>query len=189
MANDNFYGYKRNPNKTKGKYGVDMDFESINPYEFKKGMNCEFADLGTTLREADHDLRIKTTEKVLKKLKENSAYYSYKEHYDTVTRNIQGRKPSFKTFMKEVDGHSMKEVGEKFDNDKMKEIKLRESIKIILRGKLNERVHDYASPLGLRILDLLKSYSLSNEGIPHNSLDDLSDDILDLIDRLGELQN
>ena len=39
MANDNFYGYKRNPKKInfQGARGsVDLNFESINPYEFKK---------------------------------------------------------------------------------------------------------------------------------------------------------
>ena len=45
MANDNFYGYKRNPKKrakaSKSYKGVDMEFESVNPYEFKKGMYCE----------------------------------------------------------------------------------------------------------------------------------------------------
>ena len=51
MANDNFYGYKRDPKKVKTKTGmrgsVDLDFESINPYEFKKGMNAELAKMGT----------------------------------------------------------------------------------------------------------------------------------------------
>jgi len=44
MANDNFYGYKRKDKKrAKGLdyHGVDMEFESVNPYEFKKGMYCE----------------------------------------------------------------------------------------------------------------------------------------------------
>ena len=40
MANDNFYGYKRDHKKVKTNSGmrgsVDLDFESINPYEFKK---------------------------------------------------------------------------------------------------------------------------------------------------------
>ena len=48
MANDNFYGYKRNDKKrSKGldSYGVDMEFESVNPYEFKKGMYCELNKL------------------------------------------------------------------------------------------------------------------------------------------------
>ena len=135
--NDNFYGYKRNPNKTKGKVGVDLEFESVNPYEFKKGMYIELEKLGTTLRESDEDQREKATETVLKNLKDVPAYYSYMEHYETVTRNMD-RKPSFKTFLKELEGHSMKEISEKFTEDKMKEIKLKESIRAEVRNKINE---------------------------------------------------
>jgi len=130
MANDKFYGYNRKPNKVKGNVaGMDPEFESVNPYEFKK--------LGTTLRESDEDQREKATETVLKNLKDVPAYYSYMEHYETVTRNMD-RKPSFKTFLKELEGHSMKEVTEKFTEDKMKEIKLKESIRAEVRNKINE---------------------------------------------------
>jgi len=136
--NDRFYGYKRNPNKTKGNIsGIDPDFESVNPYEFKKGMYTELEKLGTTLRESEEEHREKATETVLKNLKDVPAYYSYMEHYETVTRNMD-RKPSFKTFLKELEGHSMKEIGEKFTEDKMKEIKLKESIRAEVRNKINE---------------------------------------------------
>ena len=139
MANDKFYGYNRKPNKTKGNVaGVDLEFESVNPYEFKKGMYTELEKLGTTLRESNEDQREKATETVLKNLKDVPAYYSYMEHYETVTRNIQGRKPSFKAFVKEIGEHSMKEVGEKFTEDKMKEIKLKENIRAEVRNKINE---------------------------------------------------
>ena len=141
MANDNFYGYKRKDKKrAKGLdyHGVDMEFESVNPYEFKKGMNCELNKLGAaSLREANEEQREKATETVLKKLKETAAYYSYMEHYETTTR-MMDKKPSFKTFLKELEGHSMKEVGEKFTEDKMKEIKLKESIRTEVRNKINE---------------------------------------------------
>jgi len=141
MANDNFYGYKRKSNKVKTLQGargsVDLDFESVNPYEFKKGMNAELAKLGTTLRESDEDQREKATENVLKNLKEVAAYYSYMEHYETTTRNMD-RKPSFKTFLKELEGHSMKEIGEKFTEDKMKEIKLKENIRAEVRSLIRE---------------------------------------------------
>jgi hypothetical protein len=138
--NDKFYGYKKKPNKQKGNNGnVDLEFESINPYEFKKGMNRELQEMGIlSLREATEDDREKATEKVIKNLQSTSpAYYSYMEHYETVTRNLD-KKPSFSTFLKEVEGHSMKEVKDKFDNDKMKEIKLKESIRQEVRTKLNE---------------------------------------------------
>tara|TARA_R110001592_G_scaffold48525_3_gene152613 strand:- start:1854 stop:2294 length:441 start_codon:yes stop_codon:yes gene_type:complete len=141
MANDNFYGYKRNPKKVKTLTGtrgsVDLDFESINPYEFKKGMNAELAKLGTRLRESSEEQREKATEMVLKNLKETPAYYSYMEHYETTTRNMD-KKPSFKTFLKELEGHSMQEIGKKFTVDKMKEIKLKESIRTEVRNKINE---------------------------------------------------
>lgn len=136
--NDRFYGYNRKPNKTKGNTaGIDLEFESVNPYEFKKGMYTELEKMGTTLRESESDQREKATELVLKNLKDVPAYYSYMEHYETVTRNMD-RKPSFKTFLKELEGHSMKEIGEKFTEDKMKEIKLKENIRAEVRNKINE---------------------------------------------------
>ena len=141
MANDNFYGYKRNPKKrakaSKSYKGVDMEFESVNPYEFKKGMYCELQKLGTTLRESESEQREKATETVLKNLKDVPAYYSYMEHYEVTTRNMD-RKPSFKSFLKELEGHSMKEIGEEFTEDKMKEIKLKENIRAEVRNKINE---------------------------------------------------
>ena len=142
MANDNFYGYKRNPKKVKTKVGargsVDLDFESINPYEFKKGMNVELAKMGTELRESDEAQREKATETIIKNLQKTPAYYSMMEHYETVTRNIEGRKPSFNAFVKEMEGYKMKEVKEKFTVDKMKEIKLRESVRAEVRNIINE---------------------------------------------------
>jgi len=141
MDNDNFYGYKRDPKKrakaSESYKGVDLEFESVNPYEFKKGMYCELQKLGTTLRESEADQREKATETVLKNLKDVPAYYSYMEHYEATTRNME-RKPSFKAFLKELEGHSMKEVGEKFTEDKMKEIKLKENIRAEVRNKINE---------------------------------------------------
>jgi hypothetical protein len=142
MANDNFYGYKRNPKKVKTKTGmrgsVDLDFESINPYEFKKGMNAELTKMGTDLRESSEEQREKATETVIKNLQKTQAYYSYMEHYDTVTRNMEGRKPTFNAFLKEMGDHSMKEIKEKFTIDKAVEIKLRESIRAEVRNKIQE---------------------------------------------------
>ena len=142
MANDNFYGYKRNPKKVKTKTGmrgsVDLDFESINPYEFKKGMNAELTKMGTELRESSEEQREKATETVIKNLQKLPAYYSLMEHYETVTRNMEGRKPTFNAFAKEMEGYKMKEVKEKFTVDKMKEIKLRESIRAEVRNKIQE---------------------------------------------------
>ena len=139
--NDEFYGKVRKPNKLKDNRGnIDLEFESINPYEFKKGMNYELNKVGlSTLREATEEDREKATETVIKNLKSTSpAYYSCLEHYETVTRNIEGRKPSFKSFLKEMGDYSMKEVKEKFTVNKMKEIKLRESVRTEVRNIINE---------------------------------------------------
>ena len=142
MANDNFYGYKRDPKKVKTKTGmrgsVDLDFESINPYEFKKGMNAELTKMGTELRESSEEQREKATETVIKNLQKLPAYYSLMEHYETVTRNMEGRKPTFNAFAKEMEGYKMKEVKEKFTVDKMKEIKLRESIRTEVKNIIKE---------------------------------------------------
>ena len=142
MANNKFYGY--NPKKEETKVGWENNsmgqgtrLDRVNPYEFKKGMNIELAKLGTQLRESSEEQREKATETVLKNLKETAAYYSYMEHYETVTRNMK-RKPTFNSFLKELEGHSMKEISEKFTEDKMKEIKLRESIRAEVRNKINE---------------------------------------------------
>ena len=142
MANDNFYGYKRNPKNVKTKTGmrgsVDLDFESINPYEFKKGMNAELTKMGTELRESNEEQREKATETVIKNLQKLPAYYSLMEHYETITRNMEGRKPTFNSFAKEMEGYKMKEIKEKFTVDKMKEIKLRESIRADVKNVIKE---------------------------------------------------
>ena len=142
MANDNFYGYKRDPKKVKTKTGmrgsVDLDFESINPYEFKKGMNAELAKMVTELRESSEEQIEKATETIIKNLQKTPAYYSCMEHYETVTRNMEGRKPTFNAFLKEMEGYKMKEVKEKFTVDKMKEIKLKESVRAEVKNIIKE---------------------------------------------------
>ena len=143
MANNKFYGYKPKKEETQmgwenNSMGQGTRLDRVNPYEFKKGMYYELGKMGTSLRESEEDQREKATETVLKNLKDVPAYYSYMEHYETVTRNIEGRKPSFKAFVKEIGEHSMKEVGEKFTEDKMKEIKLKENIRAEVRNKINE---------------------------------------------------
>jgi len=140
--NDQYYGKLRKANKTKGNPGnVDLEFESINPYEFKKGMNYELNQMGIlTLREATEEDREKATETVIKNLKNtHGAYYSYLEHYEATTRNMD-RKPSFNSFLKEIEGYSMKEIKDNFDNDKMKEIKLKESIRDEVRKLIRETI-------------------------------------------------
>ena len=94
--------------------------------------------MGTELRESSGEQREKATETIIKNLQKTPAYYSFMEHYDTVTRNMEGRKPTFNAFLKEMGDYSMKEVKEKFTVDKMKEIKLKESIRTEVRNKINE---------------------------------------------------
>ena len=65
-------------------------------------MNAELAKLGTGLRESSEEQREKATETIIKNLRDIPAYYSMMEHYETTTRNIKGRKPSFKSFVKEL---------------------------------------------------------------------------------------
>jgi hypothetical protein len=91
-----------------------------------------------TLREASEEDREKATEAVIKNLKETPSYYSLLEHYEVTTKNIQGRKPSFKSFVKEFAEYSMKEVKEKFTVDKVKEIKLRESVRTEVKNIIKE---------------------------------------------------
>ena len=144
--NDQFYGYK--PKKEDSKVGWQNNsmgqgtrLDRVNPYEFKKGMYYELGKVGTSLRESEEDQREKATETILKNLEKSPAYYSYMEHYETVTRNMEGRKPTFNSFLKELedgDVNGMKEVGEKFTEDKMKEIKLKENIRAEVRNKINE---------------------------------------------------
>ena len=140
--NDQFYGYK--PKKEDRKVGWENNsmgqgtrLDRVNPYEFKKGMYCELDKMGTSLRESEEGQREKATETVLKNLEKSPAYYSYMEHYEAVTRNMD-RKPTFNSFLKELDGHSMKEVKDKFTEDKMKEVKLKENIRAEVRNKINE---------------------------------------------------
>ncbi len=142
MANNKFYGYKPKKEETQvgwenNSMGQGTLLDRVNPYEFKKGMYCELDKMGTSLRESDEDQREKATETVLKNLKDVSAYYSYMEHYQVTTRNMD-RKPSFKSFLKEMGDHSMKEIKEKFTVDKMKEIKLRESVRTEVKNIINE---------------------------------------------------
>lgn len=185
--NDQFYGKIRKPAKTKGNTGnVDLEFESINPYEFKKGMNYELNKLGVlSLRESSEEDREKATEAVIKNLKDVGAYYSYMEHYEVMTRNMD-KKPSFKTFLKEVEGHSMKEVKEKFDNDKMKEIKLKESIRAEVRNKINEVLGNKNLNEGRKFLNLNEVEPQTELiGIVAHTLKDMSaEEAIDAIDRL-----
>jgi len=141
MANDKYYGYR--PKTEKNSLGVpwgnDPRLENCNPYEFKKGMDWELAKMGCPrLHEATEDERTKATTTILKNLKESDAYYSYQMAYETKYQNHQGKKPSFKTYLKEIDGYKMQEVGKEYKNDKMEKVKLKEALKKEIKFVLSE---------------------------------------------------
>ena len=162
MANNKYYGYS--PKTTKGSLGVpwgnDPRLENFNPYEFKKGMDWELATMGCPrLREATEDERTKATTTILKNLKESNAYYSYKMAYETKYLNHQGKKPTFKTYLKEIDSYKMQEVDKKYTNDKMENIKLKEALKQEIKSVLSEGKY-----LGLQTIKPLSEEKDDDEG-------------------------
>jgi uncharacterized protein YoxC len=141
MANNKYYGYS--PKSKKGSVGVpfgnDNRLDRINPYEFKKGMDYELSTLGISrLYESTPEQRQQSSDKVLKNLGTHPSFYSCKIQYDTEFRNFEGRKPSFNTYLKEMDENRMKEVDKDFKNDKM--VTLKEAIKKEIRSILNEKM-------------------------------------------------
>ena len=140
MANDKFYGFQ-----PKYKDGVKSTalLDTLNPYEFKKGMDYELTELGCLrLKESTVEEREKATESVLKKLEEYPSYYSCLIHYETEFRNVD-KKPAWKTWLKEFhEENSMKEIDKKYKNDKMVEPKLNDlnTIKMKTLHPLSEAI-------------------------------------------------
>jgi len=118
MANNKLYGYTPDPSKE-----VDGNrLDRLNPYEFKKGMDYELVNMGIArLAESTEDERQKATEKVIQNLQEYAGYYSALIEYETRYRNpSEGQtKPSFKAYLKEIEGFQMIEVDKTYSNDKM----------------------------------------------------------------------
>tara|TARA_R110001599_G_scaffold111043_1_gene275187 strand:+ start:53 stop:1330 length:1278 start_codon:yes stop_codon:yes gene_type:complete len=122
MANNKFYGYTPDPSKEKDGNRLDR----LNPYEFKKGMDYELVNVGCyRLAESTVEERETATEKVIKNLQEYGGYYSALITYETKYRNpVEGvKKPSFKSYLKEVEDNHMIEVDKTYSNDKMTEPK------------------------------------------------------------------
>jgi len=155
MANNKFYGYT--PDSSKEKEGNRLDH--LNPYEFKKGMDYELVAMGIQrLRESTPEEREKATETVIKNLNEYGGYYSALIQYETEYRNpVEGQsKPSFKSYLQEIEDYHMIEVDKTFSNDKMIEPKykkedytipfktaqLKEAIKKEIKRKLIEKKDD-----------------------------------------------
>ena len=136
MANNKFYGYSPDPSKEAEGNRLDR----LNPYEFRKGMDYELTALGCSrLAESTLEEREKATESVLKNIQEHNGYYTSLITYETTYRNSDD-KPTFKKWLSEQEDFKMKEVDEKFDNDKM--VELKETIKARVRKLMKE----YANP-------------------------------------------
>jgi len=138
MANDKFYGYTPKMKKPSGKEGtiysgaeegntyehLGNELDRVNPYEFRKGMDYELTAIGCMrLAESTPEEREKATEKVIKNLQETEGYYTALITYETTYRGKDGA-PSFNHWLKEQEEEfRMKEVDQKFKNDKMTEPK------------------------------------------------------------------
>lgn len=167
MANDNFYGYSnKKPEFTLPNGNIDMAFEKVNPYEFRKGMDYELTKMGCrNLHSSTPEQREKATTIVLKNLNEMSGYYSGLISYETEYRGRE-KKPSFKKYMESMADHGMKEINKEFKNDKMTKTALRESINRMVREELN--------PLGKKFsnYDTIEDFEEEYEvEIPQNMLD------------------
>ncbi len=152
MANNKLYGYT--PKTSNEKEGNRLD--RLIPSEFRKGMDYELVNMGCyRLAESTIEEREEATEKVIKNLQEYGGYYSALISYETEYRNpFKGQsKPSFKSYLKEMEDYHMIEVDKTYSNDKMTEPKykkedytvpfktsqLKEAIKKeIKKQKLNE---------------------------------------------------
>ena len=171
MTNNKFSGYTPKMTKPTGKEGqiysgLEKDntytntgnrLDRVNPYEFRKGMDYELTSMGISrLKESTLEEREKATESVLKNLEEYQSYYSCIIHYETEFRG-RDSKPAWKTWLKEFhEENNMKEVDQKFKNDKMTDVKekglntikmktiqpLKESIKKRIRKVLLEQEDD-----------------------------------------------
>ena len=119
MANNKLHGY--NPDPSKEVDGNRLD--RLNPREFRMGMDYELTSVGLlSLSESTEDDRRKSTEIVLKNLKEHGGYYSNLIHYETHFRGVK-KKPTFKQWLAEQGETKMQEVDKKYKTDKMTELK------------------------------------------------------------------
>jgi hypothetical protein len=167
MANDNFYGYSNKKPELDVNGNIDMAFEKVNPYEFKKGMYFELNALGCpNLHSSTPEDREKATTKVLKNLGEMADYYSQLENYESETRNME-KAPSFKKFVETNKDQAMKEVDKEFKGDKMEKIK--ESIDAVVKQVLNETKSKNTNKmtkedLNIMIAEELEAYMKNMEG-------------------------
>jgi hypothetical protein len=188
MANDNFYGYlNKKPELALPNGNIDMAFEKVNPYEFRKGMDYELTKMGCrNLHSSTPEQREKATTIVLKNLNEMGGYYSGLISYETEYRG-RDKKPSFKKYMEGMADHGMKEVKDEFKNDKMEQIKLKEAINKMVKEELNENKTQNPNKMTKKELDKmimeeLEAYLREEEEIEVDVEDDAeggeSEDVL-----------
>ena len=160
MANNKLYGYT--PKTSNEKEGNRLD--RLIPSEFRKGMDYELVNMGCyRLAESTIEEREEATEKVIKNLQQYGGYYSALISYETEYRNpVKGQsKPSFKTYLKEMEDYHMIEVDKTYSNDKMVEPKYK---------KEDYTVSFKTSQLKEAIKKEIKKQKL-NEGLPQWVID------------------
>ena len=132
MANNKFSGFQ--PKYKDGVKSTSL-LDTLNPYEFRKGMDYELSAIGCSrLAESTPEERESATKKVLDNLENTPNHYTSKITYETLFRNVKGTKPSYTAWLRTEEDLRMKEVNLKFENDKMKEIK--EGIKKTIKRKI-----------------------------------------------------
>jgi len=142
MANNKYAGYTPDPKKEELVQGGQSNrLDRVNPYEFKKGMDYELTHMGCSrLAESSVEEREAATERVMKNLKEHSAYYSALIQFEGGMNH--GSKITEKNFKKYLEtytspnskGDGMVEVGTEIKTDKMAELKeaIKKEIKNII---------------------------------------------------------
>ncbi len=193
MAHDNFYGYSNKKPEFEVGGNIDMAFEKVNPYEFKKGMDFELNALGCpNLHSSTPEQREKATTKVLKNLEEMADYYSQQENYETETRNME-KAPSFKKFVESNKDQEMKEVDKEFKGDKMEKIK--ESIDAIVKQVLNETKSKNTNKmtkedLNIMIAEELEAYMKNMEGTEEvTEADEIEVDVDSAVEAGGDAED
>ena len=131
MPNNKYYGYTPKYSNEEKRLDASAEFNNrldrVNPYEFRKGMDIELAELGCSrLRESSREEREKATEKVLKNLESTPNYYTSLITYESLFKNVEGSKPSFSNWMKTQENVKMQEVNRGDKDSKHKDDKMTE---------------------------------------------------------------
>lgn len=106
------------PRPKKNSINMSQMIDSVNPYEYKHGMYYELGKLGCgNYKAVKRDMLEKAENEVVKNLLEkHPAYYSYLTHYESLYKNAD-KKPTFGTFLKELDKNENKTETIKLDEN------------------------------------------------------------------------